>query len=397
MMHRFFIFLLFPLLAGADPRGPEDLVEQALAHNPALAAAQARAEAAAARIPQAQSLPDPELGYGYYAQRMNDRQTLMLRQRFPSPGTRGRRGEVAEAAAGVADLRADTLRRNLTADMHTLYADLVYLDGTIALFQRNRELYAQTERFLEGRLEAGRATSAELLRTRLARARLEDEIAVLASRRPALAARLNALLGQSTATPLPDLKPLNEVVGRFDHPPAERDFSRNPELLALDQTIAGQRSAIALARQSGRPDFSLGVEWMDTGSGRQDEIKLLLGVQLPIWRETVRAAGREARAEALAFTHDRRNRELALEAEWQEATERQRDARRRLELTRDQLLPQARAVLEAEESAYRSGTSDLLNLIDAQRVLLDLQRMELNALAEFIRNAAIIHRITGQP
>jgi len=400
-MFRTFLFFLFPSFLFAEAVGPEALVVLAFNNNPALAAAQARTGATEARIPQARSLPDPELGYGYYAQRMNSRQELMVRQRFPYPGTLNLRGEVAGSAADVAILGTEALRRNLIADIYTLYADLAYLDATRSILQRNSDLFVQTENLIEGRIAAGRAGSAELLRTRIARTRIEDEIAALEARRPALVAQLNAVIGQSSESSLPALVPLTEHVAVGVAPLGGytsayvQGLSQNPEILAIDRTLAGQRSEIELARRAGRPDFSVGVEWMDTGSGRRDEVKVLFGVSLPIWRDRYRAAEREARAEVRASENDRLNRLYALEAELREAKQARTDALRRVQLYRDTLIPQAREVVTAEESAYQAGEVDLLNLIEAQRVLLDLERIEQAALAEQVRAEAIIRRILG--
>lgn len=406
-MFRSLILLLFPSALFAGALGPDALVALALKNNPSLAASQARAEAAGARVSQVQSLPDPELGYGYYAQRMYERQELMLRQRFPYPGTLNLRGEVAGSVADAANLGTEALSRNLTADIHALYADLAYLDATHSILQRNSDLFKQTENLIEGRIAAGRAGSAGLLRTRIARTRITDELAALDARRTALVARLNSLLGQSPDSPLPQLVSLADYAADgfslvSDLEPAEAGTSRhlhglgrNPELLAIDRTLEGQRSEIALARRSGRPDFSLGVEWMDTGSSRRDEVKLLFGVSLPVWRERYRAAERQIRAEVKATENDRLERLYSLDAELRDARTRYADALRRVRLYRDTLIPQAREVVAAEESAYSAGEVDLLNLIEARRVLLDLERIEQAALAEQVRAAAIIRRISG--
>lgn len=394
-MFRLTVFLLLPGTLFAEAVGPDELVQLALENNPGLAAAQARTDAAHARVPQVRSLPDPELGYRYYAQSMNDRQELMVSQRFPYPGTLSLRGEVAGAAAEARNLDTEALRRNVTADIHTLYADLAYLDATVSILQRNSELFIQTEHIIEGRIEAGQAGSADLLRARIARARIDDEQVALEARRPALVARLNALLGRPADSPLPALQPLADYLTTINAAASVSSMGQNPELLALDRTLAGQRSAIELARRSGLPDFSVGVEWMDTGAGRRDEVKLLFGVSLPIWRERYRAAEREARAEVRATESNRLERQYALEAELRDARDRHADALRRVNLYRNILIPQAHEVVTAEESAYRSGKADLLNFIEAQRVLLDLERVQQESLAEKVRTQAIIRRISG--
>ncbi len=56
-----------------------------------------------------------------------------------------------------------------------------------------------------------------------------------------------------------------------------------------------------------------------------------------------------------------------------------REATRNLGLLNDRLLPKARQSLEVARSGYASGKADFINLIDAQRTLLDFRLAEVEA------------------
>lgn len=389
-------------LAAADTSlpstaGPEDFVAYALKHNASLAAAEARAEAGRERVPQARALPDPELMYGHYIQRMDVRQSIGVRQAFPYPGTRGRRASVAENEAAVRAMDAESLRRAITEEIIRTYADMAYIEASLRILGDNIDVLGRIERSVEARIEAGSGSGTALIRAEVARVRLEDEQAVLAARLPSLRARLNRLLGREAHERVPSLQPLETVVAETPVMNAgSGELAAHPDLLGMEHAIEGRREAAALARREGRPRFALGAEWMDTVSGKPEEVKVTLGVSLPLWRERHRAGEREARAEQRALEAGQRDRRHALEADYREATDLYDDARRRAALYGERLLPRARGALDAEEAAYAGGRGDLLDVLDAQRVLLELEQQHHAARADILRSRAALRRLLGE-
>ena len=404
MNHRYFYTLFALSLIVAAPAatalpataGPDDFVAYALEHNATLAAAGARAEAGRERVPQARALPDPDLMYSYYIQRMDVRQSIGVRQSFPFPGTLSRRAAVAESEAEIRAMDTASLRRVIADEILRTYADLAYIDATLRVLGENVAVLERIERSVEARIEAGDGSGAALIRAEVARARLEDERAALEARIPPLRARMNRFLGRDPHEPLPSLMPLESAIAetpaRLDRPGA---LAAHPDLEGLERAIEGRRNAAELARREGRPGFALGAEWMDTVSGKREEVMVTLGVSLPIWRERYRAGEREARAERRALEAERRDRRYLLEAEFREAANLHEDALRRASLYGERLLPRGRQALEAEEAAYAGGRGDLLDVLDAQRVLLELEQAHDAALADILRARATLRRLLG--
>ncbi|MCC5807704.1 MAG: TolC family protein [Opitutales bacterium] len=393
-----FLYSAFAATAASLPStaGPEDLVAYALEHNASLAAAGARTEAGRERVPQARALPNPELMYSHYIQRMDVRQSIGVRQAFPYPGTLARRASVAEREAEVRAMDAASLRRVLADEIIRTYANLAYIDATLRILGDNISILERIEQSVEARIEAGDGSGAALIRAEIARARLEDERAALEARIPPLRARMNRFLGRAPHEGLPSLKPLEAAVAetsaRNDGPGG---LAAHPDLEGLERAIEGRREAVELARREGRPGFALGAEWMDTVSGKREEVMVTLGISLPLWRERYRAGEREARAERRALEAERRDRRYRLEAEFREAADLHEDALRRAALYGDRLLPRGRQALEAEEAAYAGGRGDLLDVLDAQRVLLELQQAHDAALADILRSRATLIRLLG--
>lgn len=106
----------FELPPGA---GLPELIAFAEARNPGLAAARHRWQAAEARVPQADALPDPQLGLGLVFDQVDADSEYMgerysVSQAFPWFGKRGLRADVAASAAGAEAQRFEALRLALS-------------------------------------------------------------------------------------------------------------------------------------------------------------------------------------------------------------------------------------------------------------------------------------------
>ena len=90
---------------------------------------------------------------------------------------------------------------------------------------------------------------------------------------------------------------------------------------------------------------------------------------------------------------DTRNR---LRADLEYSLYHYRDASRRLALYETTLIPKTEESLAASETAFRAGTSDFLDLIDAERTLIEFRLASERARADQLRAAAEIDRLLGR-
>ena len=120
-----------------------------------------------------------------------------------------------------------------------------------------------------------------------------------------------------------------------------------------------------------------------------------LSMNIPIWREKYAAREREARARYLAALHARAQKENSLTATAQRTLFEHRDAGRKIALYRDVLIPKAKESIRSTETAFRAGSATFLDLVDAERSLLEFELSFERALANRAQRLAELEMLVG--
>jgi outer membrane protein TolC len=156
---------------------------------------------------------------------------------------------------------------------------------------------------------------------------------------------------------------------------------------ALDQKLAEKKYY---------PDFGLGVS-VDSGMGHNgsDRVMAKVSVSLPIWRGNYNAAERQAKAQKEQITQQKIQLANDLLARARQVIYEIENGEREIRLYSDTIIPKTKEMLAASESAYQANTIDFLNLIDAQRALLDNQLYYQRAVFDNAKKLAEIEMLTG--
>lgn len=375
----------------------DDLLLLAAEENAGLRAAFYEWKAAVERIPQARALPDPNLSYAYFLERMETRQTVGLSQMFPWFGTRELRGQIASEVAFAAAARFEAARLKLFEEVKSAYAEYGYIEQALRIVRGSRALLGHFEEVALARFRAGEGSNADVLRIQMELGRLENEIQTTEAMRGPVAAQLNAALGRPAEAPLPEPDAAREapVVVELPERSASEWLAANPLLRAAAHEIVRDEAEVELAEREGRPDITVGVEVMDNIGMAPDEVMVMASVSLPLWRERYAAARREAEAMRNESVATRENLQRELETAVQMTLFGLRDAERKLRLYDQVLLPRARQSVESLQSAYRVGDADFLDLLEAQRTLLSIELNQQRALADQVQQLAGFERIIG--
>lgn len=390
--------------AGTDlPETPTlaDYLVLAQLRNPQLHADYYRWHAAAARIPQARSLPDPTLSYTHVVEstRRDLRQSVSLSQMFPWYDKLRLQGDIAGQQALAQERRFETTRLALLADVTSAYAEYYYLSQALAITREGLRWLESLEEVLQTQYTADRAALTDVVRVQVELGRLEDQVRSLEDLRSPTMARLNALLNRPllAALPWPEELPAPAPL------PSEEDLlarlaEQAPELEAMEHEIEAARLGVRLAEEAPIPDLMLGVEAMDmTRMGEMDDdpVAVMASINLPIWWEKYRAMRTEARALHLAAIRQRVGTGNQLAADLAEALYLHRDALRKVDLYGSMLLPKARESLAITDTAFRGGQATFTDVVDAERILLDFELTYQRALADAARQRARVERLIG--
>ncbi|MBN2430358.1 MAG: TolC family protein [Acidobacteria bacterium] len=371
-----------------DLIGPSSTLADLLAHaavrNAEIRAVMAEIEALRARVPQAEALPDPMLTYAYFPRSVEtrvgpQRQRLAVSQKFFWPGKRDLRAAAAREDVRAAKERLNGVRTALAFRIKQAWYEYAYLNRALAVTRDNIQLVTRLEATARSRYSAGQATYADILKAQVTLARLEDQWLTLTDMAAPLRARLNTELNRPVTAPLP-------VPQAIDAPDVSlnaedlltRLHGRNPELREIRRHQAGQEFNRELARRENRPDFTIGVDYLDMGGARMDGVpdsgKNALGVSvslnIPLWRDKYDAAREEATRRTLQLRERETGQANRLTAELNMALYEYRNARRRHHLYGETLIPKADQALAASEKAFATGRSDFNALLEAQQTLL---------------------------
>ncbi len=367
------------------------LTAQALAANPTLQASQATARAANSRIGPAGALPDPMLSAGVmnlalprFAFRESDftEVDLELSQEFPWPGSLGARTQAARAEARRAGADAVARRREIVVRTAELYYRLRYVVTARATLQRQRRLLATAVEIATTRYATTSAPQSDPLQARVAVARLDAEDADLAEQQAKVGAQLKALrnVRGSESLTIELIRP--ETVPLVLHG-AGRGAVLTPDSLPAHPRLAARRAALEAAERTvrveqlgGRPDFNITTRYGARPLGA-DFFSAFVGIRVPLWagRKQGRLAD-AARADADAARAELAEETVALEAELQATQAGVASGETRLRLLTTQVIPSARATVDAVLRSYRVGQAPFLNVLAAED---SLYRAELDA------------------
>lgn len=396
-----------PPLTDASPLA--DYLAHAALANPGLEAAFNAWKAAVLRVARVRALPDPRFSYGYFIREVETRvgpqqQKFGLSQTFPWFGKLALRGDVALHRAEAERQRYEVLRRALFHEVKAAYSDLYYFHRAVDITRENIQLITSLEQVARIRYQTDAATHADVIKSQVELGVLEDRLRSLRDRCRPARARLNAALGRRTDASLPVPAPLPEERVRFTMKDLAAWLEKhNPDLRALDALAAGEEAAARLARKSAWPDFTLGVEYIDTDralmhgtpDSSKDPVVAMISLNLPIWFGKYRAEENEARHRHLAALKRREDRKHRLSAALERAVYEYREAGNKIDLYRNTLIPKATESLDVARQAFIAGKADFLDLIDTQRTLLGFKLEVQRALADRPRRLAEIEMLVG--
>lgn len=379
-------------------------------NNPGLEASFNEWKAALERVPQVRALPDPRFSYRYYIEQVETRRGPMrhgfdITQVFPWFGKLDLAGDVAAQAAEVAGQRYEAAKRDLFFAVKDAYYEYYYLTRALSVTRENLELMKHLESVARTRYKAASGSHPDVIRAQVELGKLEDRVSSLQDLLVPTGARLNATLDRDIAAPLPmptDITP-SDVSWRTEDL-VKRVEQENPHLLALVHQADQHAAARKLAQKQYAPDIALGVNYIDVGryatvpagvDNGEDAVSAIVSINIPLWTKKYSAAVREAQLRRQAMLKQKRDTANQLQAQLQAALFQQRDAARKLDLYGNGLIPKAEQSLKVTEQAYRSSGDSFLDLIDAERTLLEFQLAYERALADHEQGVAQIERLVG--
>jgi cobalt-zinc-cadmium efflux system outer membrane protein len=384
----------------------EELEQAALENNPAIRVTVRRVSLAESRANGAGALDDPSLQYWSWQVPLRkpwdlnqSQQYLRISQNFPGPGKRALRSHVAGEEIDVAKAELEVQKREVLAKVRNAYYALLRNDDEFRLHEQHVALIRQGLESARIKYTVGRVPQQDVLKAQIAFTRLVKHVITFHEEGQLARVTLKALIGRDPSAPL-------EVTGEYVLPtglPSLLELEHialdsRPELAAVAATIRQSETKTKLAEKAYTPDFSItaGYQLNPTGSAFRNTYATDLTVTLP-WlnRRKHDSEIAEANAEVEVGKSELDNQRTMVFQEIQEALIRAESARRRAELYKNTLRPQAQATLKATVAAYETDRADYLNLLDSQDTVLGVEFSYYRALADFDQRLSELELAVG--
>ena len=421
--------LVVLVLMGAHPVGaqtPDSLdhyLEMAAKNNPGLNADFLAYKASLEKVPQAGAWPDPQLDIGFFLKPMDivgGRQIadFTLMQMFPWFGTKKVAQTEATHMAKMAYARFTETRDNLYLEVYTQWYILSTLVQQLHNNRDNLQLLKQLEELAlrkvsssSSGMSSGMGSTApsmsDVLRVQLEMAEIENNIESILSEIAAEKAKFNALLNRPADREviLPDS--IAKVPFYFDEGVAMSEIeNRNPMLDMLVEEEQAYRAKGEMDQKMSYPMFGIGLQYMLIGESAtaqmeqgmepemtgMDMIMPMVSISIPLFRNKYKAQQRESRFLWQSAREKYDNTLNMLQSDLFRLKHQLDDAERKITLYRKQE-QLARTTYQLVLQEFVSAKSDLTNVIQVQRQLLDYQLREAEAIAEYNTRVASIRKL----
>jgi len=368
------------------------LSEELRTNSPALAAANARTNAALQAVAGVRTWEDPMARAGYMfadnqeMMRMGDGDALVgLEQKLPLFGKPQAMRRMARSEYNVAVADADLRYQVLRSDLAKALFRAAYAHERVSIIEHDLEWLAQMLASAEARFKVGSASLPEVLRLQNEQSRRKDELRT--ARQFALQDEftLNRLLNRPPDKRWPRLElPAVADPIRYSERLVQYSFNYEPQLRKAREEVGVAEAAVDKARRERYPDVSLGVNTRgDSSNGEWRQTEVMVGFNLPIFnhgRYRADIAREEARRQAAEA--EVADMELAAREEVHGLTVKIDASRRESLVYRDEVIPRSGQALSAAQAAWQGETGSFYDMMESRRMLLEAQLMHARAISE---------------
>ena len=390
-----------PLLPGAtrqpspaisSPLTLEQAVAKALAANPTLRAAALDVAIADGARRQAGVFRNPEVSFVREgSQRGTRTQTVQLSQVLELGGKRSARIRLAERERSLAEGNLGVARTDLRADVTAAYFDALGAQERLQIAQASLDVASKAATAAEKRVAAGRVSPVEQDRAGVAQASARLDLAQAQSELSIAMHTLAAYWGETAAVSRPLVVPELDLAAAPSLSELQQRLDASPQLRRSRLQVEREEAQVGLDRSQRMPDVTLMV-----GRQKDDEIgrtQTVLGVSLPIPLFNRNQGSLQAslsRAEK-ARTELEASR-LRLHQSLTTAYQRAQLSREQVRTMREDILPRAQRVFDAAVTGFEAGKFSFLDVLDAQRTLLQIRTQYIQALYDRYRAVADLGR-----
>jgi outer membrane protein TolC len=313
------------------------------------------------------------------------------------------RGERAQAEAGAAaDDVEDTRLQLIEAARHAFY-DYYLVSRALIVNDEGIRLLGEFRKNAQTRYKTGLVSQQDVLQAEVELGRQREQRLLLEQNQQIAIARINTLLNLPPDGQLPPAPQRISVENGLPEAAALRAQAvvNRPDLRAIQNRLAADQAALALANKEFYPDFTPFFMY-DRFMGNlpsNEPLAYMLGmsVNLPVRKDKRFAAVTEAQARLNQRRAELDKQISQVNFDVQQAYAQVTQGLKAVRLYEQTVLPAAEANVKEAQTAYQTGKIPFLSLIEAQRNVVNLRDRYYALVAEYHRRLATLERVVGGP
>lgn len=436
-------FMMMAFWSGAvcsaeDPLDVNMLIDEALAHNPEIAASQNKKEAMWKRPPQAKAWEDPQITLGVGNVPVDDfefnkidmtQKEVSISQQIPFPGVTSLKEKIAIQEAKSTDQEFANTQFQVVKAVKEAYAELYVVNAHIRTANKNKGLLQKFIDIARAKYEVGKGLQQDILKAQVEHSKFIERLIGLEQKQATLIAEFNRLLGRDPSAALTGTPSLQKKSFPYTAEELERmALENNPVLISMQNVIERNEADHKLAKKMYVPSFNVTaayglrenytlnqppytatlvnpdgtsnqvqVRTPSQRAERDDVFSFFVGMNIPIWfhskqnkkvAETNLLIG-EAKSQYEALKNEMFYRIRDLVAKEARGT-------KLIELYQTGIIPQATQSLESAIAGYEVGTIDFLALLDTQVTLCNYEVQVSEELSSYEKYLAELEVVVGK-
>ena len=392
-----------PLGVQAQPETSLSLasaVTLAEAYSPGVSAARHEVEAGEGDLRQAGLRPNPELEVLVEDERRATRTTTtQLNIPLELGGKRAARVSEAQRATELARAMLFSAQTELRAQVMSAFFHVLTLQERVKLASDAAALAARAAEATARRVAAGRISPVDETRSRVEQANAALELADAQAELRTARQRLASFWGQADLA----AAEVQRVQGDLDTLPARPDVQQlltdldaAPSMVAGRLELERRNAGIEVERSKQYPDLVLNV-----GAKRSSETQItqaLIGLTVPLpFFDRNQGRLQAAHSRAAKAEDERQAARIRLSGDVQQAASQLTQALASAQALKTTILPAAQQAYDAATRGFDAGKFGFLDVLDAQRSLLQARLRHVGVVAGAWQAATTLERLLGRP
>lgn len=390
----------------------DSLVGRAISLSPKIKMLKEQQKSAENRIPQNSNLPDPMVTVGImnlpdntfsFSQEPMTGKTIAISQSFPYPGKLGSIAKWQSVDTAIVTEEILETENEIRRSFLNEYFSLTYIRQSQKITESIKEMLKSIAEVVQAKYAVATARQQNMFKIEMEITNINEMLVELDGKEKEQLSRLNALL----------FRPADETIITDSLPEPGSLKLSTPELIKLSEK---NKPALAMIKLNGQkygymaesanydfnPNFNVMVQYSNRNTlapmnkYQSDLLSASVGISIPLnYGGKVTGKVQEAKAMEESTQYQYSTTIQTLEGEFGASISKLNTIESRLKLLKEGLLPQSQENLNSSLSDYQVDRVDFLNVIDAEKMLYDIQLKIYRLKMEYFKELASLEFLTG--